>query len=115
MARPVRKIDVSKARIPGTDLQGWPAVAVAGLGLYILLFIIVNDRKLEVDFVLFSVKSNELLALLVILGLGFAAGFIVRGRVRPTSKPLAEPRAIEPAPELTSRPRPSQEEGHEPG
>ena len=103
----MRKIDVSRARIPGTDLQGWPAVAVAGLGLYILLFIILNDRKLEVDFVVFSVKSNELLALLVILALGFAAGFIVRGRLRPTSQAVAEPPALEGA---RRRPRPGSSE-----
>jgi hypothetical protein len=93
---PVRKIDVSKARIPGTDLRGWPAVGIGALGLYILLFIILNDRKLEVDFVAFSVKSNELLALLVILALGFAAGFVVRGRLRPTTQPGAEQRALDP-------------------
>jgi hypothetical protein len=96
----VRKVDVSKARIPGTDLRGWPAVLVGALGLYILLFIILNDRKLEVDFVVFSVKSNELLALLVILALGFAAGFIVRGRIRPSSSPPPSPAIPPPAAEV---------------
>jgi len=104
----VRKIDVSKARIPGTDLRGWPAVVVAALGVYILLFVIVNDRKLEVDFVLFSVKSNELLALLVILALGFAAGFIVRGRLRPTPHSVIEPPALDPAPETTAAREPAE-------
>ena len=50
---------------------------------------------------LFSVKSNELLALLVILALGFAAGFIVRGRLRRRSQPAAEPPRSSPLQEAT--------------
>ena len=79
----MRKIDVSNVRIPGTSLQGGRAVAVGALALYGLLFIVLNDRKLKVDFVFFSLQSNELLALVLILGLGFAAGFIARGRTQP--------------------------------
>ena len=76
----MRKIDVSNVRIPGTKIQGGRAIAVGVLGLYILLFLILNNRKLEVDFVLFSVQSNELLALVVIVILSFAAGFVVARR-----------------------------------
>jgi uncharacterized integral membrane protein len=91
----VRRIDTSKVRIPGTHLQGWQAIIVGALALYILLFIILNDRKLEVDFIVFSVRSNELLALIVILALGFATGFIVRGRQRVAGPGKAEPPALE--------------------
>jgi len=81
----LRKVDVSNVRIPGTQLQGWRAIAVGALALYILVFIVINDRKLEVNFVLFKVRSNELLALVVIAILSFAAGFfLARGR-RPPS------------------------------
>jgi uncharacterized integral membrane protein len=76
----VKKIEPSRARIPGTHLEGWRAIAVGALAVYILLFVVLNRRKLEVNFVFFKVRSHELLALIVILALGFAAGFIVRGR-----------------------------------
>lgn len=100
----MRKIDTSNARIPGTNLQGGRAIAVGALALYGLLFIVLNDRKLKVDFVLFSVQSNELLALILILGIGFAAGFIARGWKRPDGDAVvdARPPAIEP--EATSTP-----------
>jgi hypothetical protein len=91
----MRKIDVSNVRIPGTSLQGGRAVAVGVLALYALLFIALNDRKLKVDFVLFSVQSNELLALILIVGLGFAAGFIARGRTQSSNVVQARPPAIE--------------------
>ena len=73
-------MDLSRVRIPGTKLQGWRAIAVALLGLYIVLFILFNDRKLEVHFVFFKLQSNELVALIVLVILSFAAGFIVGGR-----------------------------------
>src|SRR5262245_17952090 len=107
MAKAPGKLDVSKVRIPGTSLQGWPAVGICALGLYILLFIILNDRKLEVDFVFFSVRSNELLALIVILALGFAAGFIVRGRLLPSRQAASPP---PPPPVLEAAPAPAQTE-----
>ena len=83
----LKKVDVSSFRIPGTKLQGWRAVAVAILGLYILLFLILNNRSLEVDFVFFSVKSNELLALVVLVVLSFVAGFVIGRRGMPASPP----------------------------
>ena len=44
----------------------------------------INDRKLEVNFLFFKVRSNALLALIVIAVLSFAAGFfLARGRRSP--------------------------------
>ena len=109
----MRKIDTSNVRIPGTNLQGGRAVAVWALALYALLFIVLNDRKLKVDFVLFSVQSNELLALIVILGLGFAAGFIARGWKRPDGTIVeSQAHAIEPeaSPAPAPEPAPSAQE-----
>jgi uncharacterized integral membrane protein len=80
VSSPLKRFDPSKARIPGTNLRGWRAIAAGALGLYILLFVILNNRRLEVHFVFFKVRSNELLALAVIAALSFAAGFIVAGR-----------------------------------
>ena len=87
----LKNLDVSSFRIPGTKVQGWRAVAVAILGLYILLFLILNNRSLEVDFVFFSVKSNELLALVVLVVLSFVAGFVVGRRGTPAAPPPKEP------------------------
>jgi len=94
----LKNVDVSSFRIPGTKLQGWRAVAVAILGLYILLFLILNNRSLKVDFVFFSVKSNELLALVVLVVLSFVAGFVVGRRGLPASPPSSK----EPPRELQS-------------
>jgi uncharacterized integral membrane protein len=87
----MRKIDTSRVRIPGTNLQGNRAIAVGALILFLLLFIAANDRKLKVDFLIFSVQSNELLALILIAGLGFAAGFLIASR-----RPLPPPPALQP-------------------
>lgn len=82
MAEPGKRSTLSDVRIPGTKIQGGRAIAVGALGLYVLLFILLNNRKLEVDFVFFKLKSHELLALVVVLACGFAAGYIVHGRRR---------------------------------
>jgi len=80
-------------RIPGTNVRGWRAIAVGALALYILLFIILNNRQLKINFVFFEVRSNELLSLIVIVILGFAAGFIVGGR-------RGKPRPAQPQPPI---------------
>ena len=72
--------DKSRMRIPGTKLEGWRAIVVGVLAVYGLLFIILNRRHVEVNFVVYKVRTNELLGLIVILALGFAAGVIVGGR-----------------------------------
>jgi ABC-type glucose/galactose transport system permease subunit len=89
---PARRIDVSNVRIPGTSLQGGRAVAVGAVVLFVLLFIAANDRRLKVDFLIFSVQSNELLALILIAGLGFAAGFMIASRRTPPASAAIPPR-----------------------
>ena len=98
MAQPGKKSTLSEVRIPGTKIQGGRAIAVAVLGLYALLFILLNNRKLEVNFVFFKLRSHELLALIVILACGFAAGYIVHGRRQPGAPGPAPPAAPEAAP-----------------
>ena len=95
----MKRIDTSNVRIPGTNLRGWRAIAVGVLGLYVLLFVLLNRRRVEVNFVFFKIRGNELLALILVLALGFAAGFIVRGR-RQAPRPTGEqPRTLDAATE----------------
>jgi uncharacterized integral membrane protein len=96
----VRKIDTANVRIPGTNVRGWRAIAVGALALYILLFIILNNRQLKVNFVFFEVRSNELLSLIVIVILSFAAGFIVGGR-------RGKPRPVQPQPPILEQGAPA--------
>src|SRR5215831_16874394 len=102
----MRRIDTAKARIPGTNLRGWRAIAVGALGLYIVLFIILNNRELRVNFVFFETRSNELLSLIVIVILGFAAGFILGGRRR---RPHVEPHSLHPG-DAPAAPAPPEED-----
>ena len=97
----MKRIDIASVRIPGTNLQGWRAVAVGGLALYVLVFIALNDRRLEVNFVFFKIRSNELLALVVLVILGFIAGFIMGGRRTRTHPGEAQPRTVEAGSEAT--------------
>jgi len=97
VAKPEKSSTLSGVRIPGTKIQGGRAIAVGALGLYALLFILLNNRKLEVNFVFFSLKSHELLALIVILACGFAAGYIVHGRRTTVAPGQATPAAPEAA------------------
>jgi uncharacterized integral membrane protein len=119
---PMRKIEPSKVRIPGTNLEGGRAILVGVLALYVLLFIALNSRRLEVNFVFFKVRSNELIGLLVIMALSFAAGFLVRGwqqsgggrTVRQAAPP--PPREVAPTDGAAVEPPPAQpEQGVAPG
>jgi uncharacterized integral membrane protein len=55
-------------------------VVVGLIVLYLLLFVILNTRRVNVSFVLFSVRTHLLTALILVAALGFLAGFFVRGR-----------------------------------
>jgi uncharacterized integral membrane protein len=90
-----KSVDVSRVRIPGTHLQGWRAIAVGALAIYVVLFIVLNNRKLEINFVFFKIRSHELLALIVIVLLGFIAGFIMGGRRQRAKPPPARAQAVE--------------------
>jgi uncharacterized integral membrane protein len=95
----VKRSDLSNVRVPGTDLQGWRAIAVYVLALYILLFIALNDRKLQVNFILFKIQSNELVALIVIVALSFAAGFFIARSRQPAHHRTVSSRSLEPVPQ----------------
>jgi uncharacterized integral membrane protein len=71
---------LSSVRIPGTTVRGPRAVAFLAVALYVALFIALNNDHVKVNFVFFSFRTNELLGSLVILALGFVAGYTVHGR-----------------------------------
>jgi uncharacterized integral membrane protein len=55
-------------------------VVIGLIALYLLLFVILNTRRVHVSFVVFSVRTHLLTALILVAALGFLAGFFVRGR-----------------------------------
>jgi uncharacterized membrane protein len=61
----------------------WTFVALAALGLYALLLVILNDEKTNINFVFFSTSIRKLVLILVCLALGFAGGlFFDRWRAK---------------------------------
>jgi hypothetical protein len=102
----VKRSELSNIRVPGTSLQGGRAIAVYALALYILVFIALNDKKLQVNFVLFKIQSNELIALILIVALSFAAGFFIARYRQPRHHHTVTSRTIERAPDDTAHAEP---------
>ncbi len=61
-------------------LEGGRLIAVAAVVLYVLLFVVFNTRRVEVNFVFFSIRSQLLIAFGIVAALSFAAGFFMHGR-----------------------------------
>ncbi|HEX4519676.1 MAG TPA: hypothetical protein VH063_08870 [Gaiellaceae bacterium] len=77
------KVEVVKQPSPRQvhKLEGGRLVLVVVVVLYVLLFIAFNTRRVEVNFVFFSIRSQLLIAFGIIAILSFGAGFFVAGRV----------------------------------
>jgi uncharacterized integral membrane protein len=81
-------------------------VVVGVIVLYVVLFFLLNTRRIHVNFVVFSVRTHLLTALFVVAVLSFIAGFLVRGwsqtrstrSRRRTDRQVAPPPAAEPQP-----------------
>lgn len=54
----------------------WSLVVFAAVALYAVLLVVLNDERVNVDFVFFSARISKLVLILLCLGLGFAAGFL---------------------------------------
>ena len=57
-----------------------PVVRLVVLGLialYVILFVILNSRRVKVSFVLFSTRISLLVGLILAAALGFAGGYLV--------------------------------------
>lgn len=53
----------------------WSLIIVAAVAVYTLLLVVLNDERVDVDFVFFSADISKLVLILLCLGLGFAGGF----------------------------------------
>ena len=81
-------------------------VVVGLIVLYLILFVLLNTRRVHVSFVVFSVRTHLLTALLLTTVLGFAAGFFVGGRSRTGKKAKAKPAETPPPPaEIEAEPK----------
>ena len=54
-------------------------VVIAVLVVYVVLFVLLNTRRISVNFVFFSLRTHLLTGLVFIAVLSFVAGFLVRG------------------------------------
>ncbi len=54
----------------------WTLIGLAVLGLYALLLVLLNDEKVDVDFLFFSTSIRKLVLILICLGIGFLGGLL---------------------------------------
>lgn len=57
----------------------WTLIGLAVLGLYALLLVLLNDEKVNVDFLFFSASIRKLVLILICLGIGFLGGLLFDG------------------------------------
>jgi uncharacterized integral membrane protein len=70
----------------------WSLIALAAIGLYALVLILLNDEKVPIDFVFFSAEISKLVLIVLCLGLGFLGGFFFdRLRERRKRRGAAQP------------------------
>jgi uncharacterized integral membrane protein len=66
----------------------WSLIIFAALAVYAILIALLNKEEVDISFVFFSTKISKLVLILLCLGIGFAAGFMV-DRWRERRKRLA--------------------------
>jgi uncharacterized integral membrane protein len=66
----------------------WSLIVFGVLAVYAILIALFNSEQVEVDFVFFSADISLLVLILLCLGIGFAAGYLVE-RVRERRKRAA--------------------------
>lgn len=66
---------------PAPEKKGtpWTLIGLAVLGLYALLLVLLNDEKVNVDFLFFSASIRKLVLIIVCLGIGFVGGLLFDG------------------------------------
>ncbi len=68
----------SLAEMPRRDLARLAGIGV--LVIYVILFIALNTTRIAINFVFFNLRVPQLIALLLAVGIGVAAGWLLRGR-----------------------------------
>lgn len=72
----------------GARKPPWSLIAFAALAVYALLIILFNTEEVKVSFVFFSARISKIVLILLCLGIGFAAGFLLdRFRARRGTSP----------------------------
>ena len=63
----------------GTPEKGtpWKLIVFGVLAVYAILIVVFNREQVEVSFVFFSTRISLLVLILLCVGLGFAAGYLV--------------------------------------
>ena len=54
----------------------WTLIGLAVVGLYALVLVLLNDEKINVDFLFFSASIRKLVLIILCLGLGFLGGLL---------------------------------------
>jgi uncharacterized integral membrane protein len=55
-------------------------VLVVAVVIYVILFVVLNTHRVKISFVFFTVHTMTLIALAVVAGLSFVAGYLAHGR-----------------------------------
>jgi hypothetical protein len=54
----------------------WTLIGFGVLAAYAVLIVLVNREEVDISFVFFSTRISKLVLILLVLGIGFAAGFL---------------------------------------
>lgn len=57
----------------------WRLIVFGILALYAILIVLFNRKQVEVSFVFFSAQISLLVLILLCVGIGFAAGYLLEG------------------------------------
>lgn len=70
-------------RRSGDRLQDWQPrlwliiVGLSAIGLYLLAFIVMNDKQIEIEFVFFSATVSLIWAMVLMVGIGVLGGVLL--------------------------------------
>ncbi len=78
---PKPEVVKTEATRQGRKLEGGRLAVVIVVVVYVVLFIALNTRRVQVSFVFFTIRSQLLIAFGFIALLSFGAGFFVHSRV----------------------------------
>jgi uncharacterized integral membrane protein len=62
---------------PGKRDTPWTLIGFAVLAIYAVLIVVLNREEVDISFVFFSARISKLVLILLCLGIGFVAGFLL--------------------------------------